>query len=132
IKKVIPLCGSEHKGWLARRFSREVGAPGAIVVIEDVTEQARKEQELRIKSAMIQEIHHRVKNNLQTIAALLRMQARRAPTDAVAETLRQSVSRILSVAVVHEFLSKDDASVINIHEVCGRIVSEVTRGTLDP
>jgi len=62
----------------------------------------------------------------------LRMQARRASAEDVGEALRQSVSRILSVAVVHEFLSKDESSVINIHEVCGRIVNEVTRGTLDP
>jgi two-component sensor histidine kinase len=132
IKKVIPLASMEQEGWLAGLISRRRAPNGALVIIEDVTEEARKEQELTIKSAMIQEIHHRVKNHLQTIAALLRMQGRRTSSEEVAEQLRQSVSRILSIAVVHEFLSKDESSVINIHEVCNRIVHEVTSGTLDP
>ena len=132
IKKAIPLFPIEARGTFAGLLSRRTTLTGAIIVLEDVTDEARKEQELKIKSAMIQEIHHRVKNNLQTIAALLRMQARRASSDEVAETLRQSVSRILSIAVVHEFLSKDESSAINIHEVCNRILSEVTRGTLGP
>ncbi|MBP2632719.1 MAG: signal transduction histidine kinase, partial [Firmicutes bacterium] len=48
-----------------------------VIVVSDVTELRKKEKELLIKSAVIQEIHHRVKNNLQTIASLLRLQSRR-------------------------------------------------------
>jgi two-component sensor histidine kinase len=80
---------------------------------------------------MIQEIHHRVKNNLQTIAALLRLQARRTDNPEVAEQLRESVGRIISIAVVHEFLSHEENSVINIHEVSNRILGEVRNGVLD-
>jgi two-component sensor histidine kinase len=132
IKRVIPLLPREERGLFGRL--RQLGrmAEGALIIIEDVTEEVRKEQELRIKSAMIHEIHHRVKNNLQTIAALLRMQARKTGSEEVAEQLRQAISRIQSVAVVHEFLSKDEQAVINIHEVANRIVEEVTHGTLDP
>ena len=68
----------------------------------------RKEQELKVKSAMIQEIHHRVKNNLQTITALLRLQARRVESEDAALALKEAVGRIMSVAVVHEFLSQDE------------------------
>ena len=50
---------------------------GALVLVEDVTEARRREQELKVKEATIREVHHRVKNNLQTIASLLRIQARR-------------------------------------------------------
>src|SRR5581483_7551223 len=84
-----------------------------------------------IKTAMIQEIHHRVKNNLQTIAALLRLQARRTDNQEVAEQLRESVGRIISIAVVHEFLSHEENSVINIHEVSNRILAEIRNGVLD-
>src|SRR5581483_11295535 len=84
-----------------------------------------------IKTAMIQEIHHRVKNNLQTIAALLRLQARRTGNSEVSEQLRESIGRILSIAVVHEFLSHEETSVINIHEVSNRILAEVRNGVLD-
>src|SRR5581483_11899245 len=89
---------------------------GVILGVTDVTEQRQKEHELRIKSAMLQEVHHRVKNNLQTIAALLRMQARRVPEGLGRDALIESVNRILSVAVVHEFLSHDESSEINIKE----------------
>ena len=132
IKQAIPLLPLEPSSWLSRLTDRSRRSTGAIIVIQDVTEQVRKEQELRVKSAMIQEIHHRVKNNLQTISALLRLQARRTNSPEVAEILKQTVSRIISVAVVHEFLSKDESSIINIHEVSNRILQEVAHGTLDP
>jgi two-component sensor histidine kinase len=132
IKRVIPLLPVEQRGLLRRLIRSKGMADGAIIVIQDITEEVRKEQELKIKSAMIQEIHHRVKNNLQTIAALLRLQARKTSSPEVAEQLRQTVSRILSIAVVHEFLSKDEQAIINIHEVGNRILNEVTQGTLDP
>jgi two-component sensor histidine kinase len=72
-----------------------------------------------------------VKNNLQTIAALLRLQARRTDNPAVADQLRESIGRIISIAVVHEFLSHEETSTINIHEVSNRILAEVRNGVLD-
>jgi two-component sensor histidine kinase len=133
IKRVVPLMPTGGGGVGRRlRLQRRAAEPtGAIVAIEDVTDELRKEQELKIKTAMIQEIHHRVKNNLQTIAALLRLQARRTGDERVADQLRESIGRILSIAVVHEFLSHDETSAINIHEVANRILAEVRSGVLD-
>jgi two-component sensor histidine kinase len=119
IRKAVPL------------FEREQ-LKGVILGVTDVTEDRKKEHELRIKSAMLQEVHHRVKNNLQTIAALLRMQARRLPDGDAKAALTETVNRILSVAVVHEFLSHDESSEINIKEVSQSILREVTTGTMDP
>jgi two-component sensor histidine kinase len=130
IKRVVPLPPAPRGGWL-RRNGGDHRPAGALVAIQDITDEVRKQQELTIKSAMLQEIHHRVKNNLQTIASLLRLQARRSSPE-VSETLRQSINRILSIAVVHEFLSNGQDSVINIHEVCFRILTEVTHGILHP
>ena len=132
IKRAIPLLPSEEGSLLERLRARRGMANGAIVIIQDVTDEERKEQELKIKTAMIQEIHHRVKNNLNTIASLLRLQARRGNGSPAAEDLQLAVNRILSIGVVHEFLSKDDGAAINMHEVCNRIVGEVRHGTLDP
>jgi len=73
-----------------------------LLIVSDVTELRRQAEELQIKVTMIREIHHRVKNNLQTIASLLRMQARRSDSDYVRQALAEGVSRILSVAVIHE------------------------------
>jgi two-component sensor histidine kinase len=130
IKRVVPLVSDDDEGSSLPLIGRR-GPTGAVVAIQDVTDELQNEQELKIKTAMIQEIHHRVKNNLQTIAALLRLQARRTDNPEVADQLRESVGRIISIAVVHEFLSHEENSVINIHEVSNRILAEVRNGVLD-
>src|SRR6202171_2054489 len=131
IKRVVPLVSGGGATWPTLLTGHRAVPTGAIVAIEDVTDELQKEQELKIKTAMIQEIHHRVKNNLQTIAALLRLQARRTGNPEVADQLRETIGRIISVAVVHEFLSHEETSVINIHEVSNRILAEVRNGVLD-
>jgi two-component sensor histidine kinase/PAS domain-containing protein len=103
-----------------------------ILIVADVTEVKKKEKELLIKSAVIQEIHHRVKNNLQTIASLLRLQARRTPSAEVKAALRESVNRILSISVVHEFLSQQDAEFIDVSEVAKNILDLVIENMLEP
>lgn len=103
-----------------------------IVVIADITEIKKKEKELLVKSAVIQEIHHRVKNNLQTIASLLRLQARRTAYPEVKAALRESVNRILSISVVHEFLSQQDTESIDLAEVVSNILGLVTQSMVEP
>jgi two-component sensor histidine kinase len=132
VKKAVPLLTNDKHSLVDRLVHTSSEIDGVMLVIHDITEEQQKEQELRIKSAMIQEIHHRVKNNLQTIAALLRLQARRTGSPEISEILQQTINRILSIAVVHEFLSHDESSIIDLKEVCQRIVNEVTQGILDP
>lgn len=105
---------------------------GVLVTIHDATDRRREEQELRVKSAMIQEVHHRVKNNLQTIVALLRMQSRRVESEEARLALVEGINRVLSVAVIHEFLSHQISRVINIKDVSQRIVSQTRQGIMDP
>jgi two-component sensor histidine kinase len=128
----IPLPVDTGSSWLRHLGLASGRLDAVLLLVRDVTEDKQKEQELRIKSAYIQEIHHRVKNNLQTIASLLRLQARRTGSPEVGDILRQTINRILSIAVVHEFLSHDESSVIDVKEVCARILNEVTQGILDP
>jgi two-component sensor histidine kinase len=78
---------------------------GALVLVGDVTELRNRDRELLSKDATIREIHHRVKNNLQTVAALLRLQARRVESPAARTALAESVRRIASIAMVHETLA---------------------------
>ncbi len=103
-----------------------------VVVLTDVTELKKKEQELLIKSAVIQEIHHRVKNNLQTIASLLRLQARRTDSQEVKAELKETINRILSISVVHEFLSQQDEEVIDVAVVARNIFEVIIENMLDP
>ena len=78
---------------------------GSLVLVRDVTDVRRRDRQLMSKDATIREIHHRVKNNLQTVAALLRLQARRVDVPAAREALQESVRRVSSIALVHETLA---------------------------
>lgn len=120
VQRVIPIVSDA--GLVAR----------VVVIVANVTEIKKKEKELLIKAAVIQEIHHRVKNNLQTIASLLRLQARRTKSQPVKAALRESVNRILSISVVHEFLSQQDAEFIDVAEVARNILDMVIQNMLEP
>ncbi|KUI45329.1 ATPase [Mycobacterium sp. IS-1590] len=95
---------------------------GAAVLIRDVTEVKRRDRALLSKDATIREIHHRVKNNLQTVAALLRLQARRTNNDEGREALMESVRRVSSIALVHDALSMSVDEEVNLDEVVDRIL----------
>ena len=95
---------------------------GAIVLVRDVTEVKRRDRALLSKDATIREIHHRVKNNLQTVAALLRLQARRTSNPEGREALIESVRRVSSIALVHDALSMSVNEVVNLDEVVDRIL----------
>ena len=95
---------------------------GAAVLVHDVTEVKRRDRALLTKDATIREIHHRVKNNLQTVAALLRLQARRTNSVDGREALLESVRRVASIAVVHDALSMSVDEAVNLDEVIDRIL----------
>lgn len=95
---------------------------GAIVLLHDVTELRRQDRALITKDATIREIHHRVKNNLQTVSALLRLQSRRVEDPVAAAALAEAVRRVASIAIVHETLSATSAEVVLFDEVYDRIV----------
>ncbi|MFD4183855.1 sensor histidine kinase [Rhodococcus sp. NPDC058514] len=102
---------------------RPGGQPaGAAVLIRDVTEVKRRDRALLSKDATIREIHHRVKNNLQTVAALLRLQARRTNNDEARQALSESVRRVTSIALVHDTLSMSVDEEVNLDEVVDRLV----------
>jgi two-component sensor histidine kinase len=135
IRKVLPVwpplsLRGRVEGWRYGRGGRGEVC-GILIMVHDATEERRKRQELEVKTTMIQEVHHRVKNNLQTIAAVLRMQARRVEEGSTQQALNEAINRILSVAVIHEFLSHDERQAINIRDVCQRIVAQ-TRQVLVP
>ncbi|MCB0086971.1 MAG: sensor histidine kinase [Caldilineaceae bacterium] len=102
------------------------------VLVHNATDTVQRERELNVKSAIIQEVHHRVKNNLQTIAAVLRIQARRTQSDETRQQISEAVNRILSMSVIHEFLSQDEHRPINVRDVCQRIVNQVKQVAIGP
>ena len=95
---------------------------GALILMRDITELRRRDRLLLSKDATIREVHHRVKNNLQTISSLLRLQARRIDSDAGKGALMEAERRIRSMALVHEILSRDVGDQVDFHEVVAAIV----------
>ena len=96
--------------------------------MRDITELKKRDEELLVKAAVIKEIHHRVKNNLQTIASLLRLQMRRAKADETKNVLRDCISRVNSIAVVHEFLAQQGSGTVDMAAVAQGIYKAVLSG----
>ncbi|ERT60096.1 sensor histidine kinase [Megasphaera vaginalis (ex Srinivasan et al. 2021)] len=107
-RRVIPLLRS-GKVWRV------------IAVVAERTELHRKEEELLVKTSAIKEIHHRVKNNLQTVAGLLRLQMRRVEGREARDALQESLNRILSISLVHETLSHHEEEQLDITPVAKRL-----------
>ena len=108
-------------------------ADEAAIAIENARLYAESQSALRIKSAMLQEMHHRVRNNLQTISALLAMQQRRLDQASTgAEALRDSVARIQAIAAVHNLLCRDDVGVTTVDAVVRQIVDSARVSLASP
>lgn len=90
---------------------------GAVILTRDITELRRQERQLITKDATIREINHRVKNNLQTVSALLRLQARRATNDETKDALENAQRRVSTIAIVHERLSETIDEVVEFDQL---------------
>ena len=100
---------------------------GGVLLLRDVTDLRQRDRLLMSKDATIREIHHRVKNNLQTISSLLRLQARRLTNPEAMAAVGESVRRIRTIALVHESLSRepgDDVTFIEIVRPLLRLAEE--------
>jgi len=114
---------------VARRLPARVG--GVCVLLRDVSDLRRRDRLLLSKDATIREIHHRVKNNLQTIAALLRLQGRRLQSPEAQEAIEESERRIRSIAIVHETLSREPGDEVRFDDIVQplvRVVAETVTG----
>lgn len=108
---------------------------GAIVLLHNVTELRRRDRALVSMDATIREIHHRVKNNLQTVSALLRLQTRRVEDPIATAALNEAVRRVASIALVHETLSTSATETVSFDEVYERIMRnavELASGPITP
>lgn len=95
---------------------------GSLVLCRDTTDLRTRDRMLVTKDATIREIHHRVKNNLQTVAALLRMQSRRLESEEGRDALRDAMRRVSSISVVHDMLSHSLDEDVAFDGVCDRIL----------
>ncbi|MFO7917011.1 MAG: histidine kinase N-terminal domain-containing protein [Anaerolineae bacterium] len=117
---------------LEKRDGKELQPRGVLILCHDATEALETQREIESKMAMVREVHHRVKNNLQVIASIMRLQARRATSEETRIALEESVNRILSVAVVHDFLSSNAKGTINLQDIARRIVNQTKESLIGP
>ena len=110
--RVVPLV--RHGEWVA-----------TVALCRDVTALRERERQLVTKDATIREIHHRVKNNLQTVAALLRLQARRTTSPEASGALSDAQKRVAAIAVVHEILSQAFDASVKFDDVADRLLRMV-------
>ena len=96
-----------------------------MALCRDITDLRYRDRELMTKNAMIRETHHRVKNNLQTVAALLRLQSRRATSQEARDDLDDAMSRVQSIAIVHEILSRSFDEAAEFDEIADKILQMV-------
>lgn len=87
---------------------------------------------LMVKSAVIQEMHHRVKNNLQQIASLVRLQSKFSTFDTADQALNDTLNRILAIAAVHELLSRDDLDSVSVKKVAEQILVGTKQSVVAP
>ena len=102
---------------ILKRGARAVNVIGGVVLMRDVSELRRRDRLILTKDATIKEIHHRVKNNLQTISSLLRLQGRRLASDEAKAAVADSVRRIRTIALVHETLSREPGEDVAFIEI---------------
>jgi two-component sensor histidine kinase len=105
---------------------------GGLLLMRDVTELRKRDRLLLSKDATIREIHHRVKNNLQTISSLLRLQARRLESDEAKAAVGESVRRIRTIALVHESLSREPGDDIAFIEIVRPLLRLAEEGLQSP
>jgi two-component sensor histidine kinase len=110
----------------------EGNVTGALVLLRDISELRRRDRLLISMDATIREIHHRVKNNLQTISSLLRLQGRRLESPEAKGAIEESVRRIRSIALVHETLSRETGDDVSFNDIVRPLVRMVEESLLSP
>jgi two-component sensor histidine kinase len=105
---------------------------GGMLLISDHSDVKEKEQQLVVQSAVMKEIHHRVKNNLQTISSLLNLQSRRLEHPELRSAFRESINRINSIALVHDLLARQGLEETDAAELIDRISNLLVSSLAEP
>jgi two-component system, sensor histidine kinase PdtaS len=103
---------------------------GVLTLLRDVSDLRQLNRMVLNKEQAIREVHHRVKNNLQTISSLLRLQARRSEEAETIQALQEAERRVRSIAVVHEVLSREPGEEVDFNEIVGPLVTLVEDSVL--
>lgn len=101
-------------------------AEGELLALMTIAKQAAfsiERAKLQVRHTLMQEMHHRVKNNLQQVVSLLRLQLHHKHYSTLEDAINDSIGRILSIASVHDLLSRDDLDRVGLKEIASSLVN---------
>lgn len=98
-----------------------------VMIYQDLTEKKQQEVHLLTQQLVARETHHRVKNNLQTIVSLLRLQAKNYQETAIGQTLFTSINRVLSIALIHDLLSVQNQEALPLNLLLTRVADHISQ-----
>lgn len=134
----VPVIEEVQRGELSTVLARTLpliedgNVDGALVLVRDVSDLRRRDRMLVSMDTTIREIHHRVKNNLQTVSSLLRIQGRRLASPEAKAAIDESVRRIAAIAVVHEMLANSGGDEVMFRDVVQPIVAMAQSTLVSP
>lgn len=106
-----------------------------ISALETLAQQAAlsiENAKLQVRDTLMQEMHHRVKNNLQQVASLMRLQLRHGEYKSLEEALNDTLARILAIASVHDLLSREDLDHVGVRSIAETLVQHQVASLLEP
>lgn len=123
----VPLTVQDRPVGVISCYTSEVREfpPDEIKALETLAQQAAMSIEhakLQVRSTLMQEMHHRVKNNLQQVASLLRLQLRHSEYKSLEEAINDTLARILAISSVHDLLSREDLDAVGIRSIAESLV----------
>jgi two-component sensor histidine kinase len=116
-----------EKYYLMNRIILEDDQLKFAIILRDITQLKDKEAEIISKTEAIRETHHRIKNNLQTMGSLLRMERRRNSSEEVKHILTDNMNRVISIAATHDILARQLGDQVELNEVLEFIVNNLQR-----
>jgi len=133
----IPLSLQEKPVGVISCYTAEVHDFGddEIAALETLAKQAAfaiEHAKLQVRDTLMQEMHHRVKNNLQQVASLMRLQLRHGQYKSLEEALNDTLARILAIASVHDLLSREDLDHVDIRSIVESLVQHQLRSLILP
>jgi two-component system, sensor histidine kinase PdtaS len=109
--------------------------PDEVAALETLARQAAVSIEharLQARDTLMQEMHHRVKNNLQQVASLLRLQMHHAGDRPIQEVIGESLGRIEAIAAVHDLLSREDLYHVSLTSLANTLIQHQQQSFIDP
>ncbi|MCC7101727.1 MAG: GAF domain-containing protein [Fimbriimonadaceae bacterium] len=133
----VPLTIEDHAIGVLTCYTEEPHdfSPVEISALETIAQQAAfsiERAKLQVRSTLMQEMHHRVKNNLQQIVSLLRLQLTHRHYGSIDEAINDSIHRILAISAVHDLLSREDLDRVDLKTIAETLVGHLQQSYLTP